>query len=257
MVMPTTAKGLGGLLATTAMLAFAGGLAVAQEQQQGDAVTTTVPVEQPAAQEQPAGEAAEGQAATGEEPAQPQVAEEPATDEPAQPQVTEEQPPAEEGVQEELAEEPAAGEDAEEQVATDAPRPPEGPFIDVQDEGTLLAGDLQGLSVIGAEGDSIGTIDDLILHPEGGIFGAVVSVGGFLGIGAKEVALSWNEFQYAPEEQVARVNFTREDLEQAPDFKTLADIEAEQMAMQQQQMPDQGAVPAPGAMPEPAAGGSQ
>jgi hypothetical protein len=122
-------KVLRGLLATTAMAALAGGLAVAQEQQTGDPVTKTVPVEQPAAQEQPAGEATEEQ-------------------------VTEEQPATEEGAQEEMVEEqPAAEEEADEQVATDAPTPPEGPFIEVQEEGTLLASDLQGLSVLGAGGE--------------------------------------------------------------------------------------------------------
>lgn len=163
---------------------------------------------------------------------------------------------AQQQLQEEQAEEPAAGQQAEEQPAAEEeagqqaaeeqpPSPPEGPFIAEQEGDTLLASELQGLTILGADGEEIGAINDVILHPEGGIFGATVSVGGFLGIGAKEVALSWTQFEYMPEEQLARVDLTREQLEETPDFKSLADIRAEeeaaaaqqQMQQQQQQQP--------------------
>jgi hypothetical protein len=133
---------------------------------------------------------------------------------------------------------PAEDQATQEQAAA----APEEVFIPAQEEGHLLATELMNVSVIDAEGNDIGGIDDVIVDPEGGIFGAVVSVGGFLGIGAKEVAVSWSEFKYLPEEQSANLNVTRADLEAAPDFMTLADIRAEEeaAAAQQQQQMQQG-----------------
>lgn len=140
------------------------------------------------------------------------------------------------------AQEQPVEEQASEQQAAQAP---EGVFIPEQKEGLLLATELMNVTVLDAEGEDIGGVDDLILDPEGGIFGAVVSVGGFLGIGEKQVALSWSEFKYSPEEQLANLNVTRAQLEEAPDFMTLADIRAEEEAaaaqqQQQQQMQQQG-----------------
>ena len=61
-----------------------------------------------------------------------------------------------------------------------------------------------------------------------------MSVGGFLGMGAKEVALSWNELDVRPEERVVEVDLTREQLELAPSFKDRDTILAEQQAEEAQ-----------------------
>lgn len=197
--------------------------ALAQQADDPSVTTTTVPIQQQETQaqdQQPLEEQA--QPAQDEPAAEPQVTEEEAIEEqPAEEQVTEEQP---------LEEEPT-----EEQAGV----APEETFVSAQEEGLLLTTELMNVTVIDAQGESIGGIDDIIVDPDGGIFGAVVSVGGFLGLGAKQVALSWNEFQYSPEEQTARLNVTREELEQAPDFQTLADIRAEEEAALAQQQADQ------------------
>ncbi len=197
--------------------------ALAQQADDPSVTTTTVPIQQQETQaqdQQPLEEQA--QPAQDEPAAEPQVTEEEAIEEqPAEEQVTEEQP---------LEEEPT-----EEQAGV----APEETFVSAQEEGLLLTTELMNVTVVDAQGESIGGIDDIIVDPDGGIFGAVVSVGGFLGLGAKQVALSWNEFQYSPEEQTARLNVTREELEQAPDFQTLADIRAEEEAALAQQQADQ------------------
>lgn len=210
------------LLTGTAVVALAMP-ALAQQADDPSVTTTTVPIQQQETQaqdQQPLEEQA--QPAQDEPAAEPQVTEEEAIEEqPAEEQVTEEQP---------LEEEPT-----EEQAGV----APEETFVSAQEEGLLLTTELMNVTVIDAQGESIGGIDDIIVDPDGGIFGAVVSVGGFLGLGAKQVALSWNEFQYSPEEQTARLNVTREELEQAPDFQTLADIRAEEEAALAQQQADQ------------------
>jgi sporulation protein YlmC with PRC-barrel domain len=51
-----------------------------------------------------------------------------------------------------------------------------------------------GARVTSLDGESIGSIEDLILDQEdGSVNAAVVSVGGFLGFGGKQIAVDWSE----------------------------------------------------------------
>ncbi len=77
---------------------------------------------------------------------------------------------------------------------------------------------------IAAEGEEIGTVDDLILGGEGEIVGIVVGVGGWLGIGEREVALSWEmvDVQRDPEDPDAFIVLADVDpqaVENAPEFE--------------------------------------
>jgi hypothetical protein len=53
-----------------------------------------------------------------------------------------------------------------------------------------------GATVFNDGNERIGTISDLIVTPEGGISEAVLSVGGFLGIGAKLVGVPYDQLQF-------------------------------------------------------------
>jgi PRC-barrel domain len=53
-----------------------------------------------------------------------------------------------------------------------------------------------GTTVYNDENQGIGTIDDLILGQDGRISVAVISVGGFLGIGSKLVAVSFDRLRF-------------------------------------------------------------
>lgn len=64
--------------------------------------------------------------------------------------------------------------------------------------GAFRSSQLVGATVYGEDGNSIGTVDDLLLDEQGTIKEAVVSVGGFLGIGNKLVAVSWNQLKLQP-----------------------------------------------------------
>lgn len=61
------------------------------------------------------------------------------------------------------------------------------------DRTALKAEDLQGLAVYDANQEHVGEISELILSEDGKITNVVVDVGGFLGIGEKPVALSFDE----------------------------------------------------------------
>jgi sporulation protein YlmC with PRC-barrel domain len=103
-------------------------------------------------------------------------------------------------------------------------------FVDMQASGQWLASDLMGLNVVGSNNESIGSVSDLLVDEDGNIHAAVVGVGGFLGIGQKNVAISFESLDIATDKNgdpQARLTLTKEELESAPDFKTAAAAKAE------------------------------
>lgn len=76
-----------------------------------------------------------------------------------------------------------------------------------------------GTSVYNTAGESIGTIEDVMLDKlSNGIMFAVVGFGGFLGIGEKYHALPWSVLDYDEQRGGYVVPFTREQLEAAPSY---------------------------------------
>ena len=151
-----------------------------------------------------------------------------------------EQPPV---AAEEPAETPAEQEVTEEKEATP---PPDMTFIQVQDEAQFLADEeVIGKDVVNIMDEEVGTIADLVMDQDQKLVGVVLSVGGFLGIAEKWVAVPVEEIDFPTAEQPARllVAVTEEQLKNAPDFTTRAAVEAEaeaeaeraQEGMQQQQ----------------------
>ncbi len=55
-----------------------------------------------------------------------------------------------------------------------------------------LANDLIGMKVISQQGESLGKIEDIVVHPGGEISYAVLSFGGWLGVGDKLFAMPWS-----------------------------------------------------------------
>jgi hypothetical protein len=175
------------------------------------------------------GEGAEA-AAQGEQAAEPIEAEQP-------PVSAEEQP----------AEEPLAPELAEEEEATP---PADMQFIQVQDEAQFLADEeVIGKDVVNVMDEKVGSIADLVMDQDQKLVGVVLSVGGFLGIGEKWVAVAVDQIDFPTDEQPARllVAVTEEQLKNAPDFMTRAAVEAEEAAAQaeQQAMEQQQQIPSP------------
>ena len=87
------------------------------------------------------------------------------------------------------------------------------------------AGDMSANAVIGtkisnANKDTVGTVEDLYLDGQGAIKTVVVSVGGFLGIGAKEVAVKWTDLKQTRDGKslVLLTNLSKDDLKALPDF---------------------------------------
>jgi sporulation protein YlmC with PRC-barrel domain len=86
-----------------------------------------------------------------------------------------------------------------------------------------LASDLIGSAVYGSsseDADMIGDVNDIVISPEGDVASVIVGVGGFLGIGEKDVAVSYETIEWVDRdgERWLVANMTREQLEAAPAF---------------------------------------
>jgi len=103
------------------------------------------------------------------------------------------------------------------------PKPVEGQII-LQDKSTLLASAIIGSSVYSPSDESVGDVNDLVIKPTGEIEAVVVGVGGFIGIGEKDVAIALDRFTMEPTEDLAStkmvLNATKEELQAAPAFKS-------------------------------------
>jgi putative membrane protein len=76
---------------------------------------------------------------------------------------------------------------------------------------------LLGSPVVNTKGDKVGKIEDVVLDQTGRYF-AVLSVGGFLGIGDKDVAMPLNDLQLGEEEAYLMSAATEDQLKQMPEY---------------------------------------
>ena len=82
------------------------------------------------------------------------------------------------------------------------------------------ASKLIGSSVTNMQDQSVGTIDDVVLDNDGKIVSVLVSVGGFLGLGEKRVAVAFKELLISRAEDgdpIVKVTLSKQALETAPD----------------------------------------
>lgn len=81
-----------------------------------------------------------------------------------------------------------------------------GGFITQQQVGEVRAPKLVGVSVYDKDNKSIGKIDDLLMDKEGKVQAVVIGVGGFLGIGKKDVALPYDAIHWQTEQRTVATN---------------------------------------------------
>ena len=95
--------------------------------------------------------------------------------------------------------------------------------ITEQKSDQLLASKLKGTNVMGSNNEKIGDVSDILFDKDGKVLAYVVGVGGFLGIGAKDVALSPASFQVMPandkDSMKLKLAMTKDELKNAAEFK--------------------------------------
>lgn len=102
-----------------------------------------------------------------------------------------------------------------------------GSYLTEQGPTQISANDYIGSAVYTSADESIGSVTNLILEENGGIVAAVVGVGGFLGIGAKDVAVPMDKLTVTRDTQNGTIRLTTtetaETLKAAPEFVTMKD----------------------------------
>ena len=96
-------------------------------------------------------------------------------------------------------------------------------FVTKQSTDQHLASKFNGTDVIGADDAKIGDVSDLLFDKDHKIIAFIVGVGGFLGIGAKDVAIDPASFQAVPGKDATdmklRLSMTKDELKAAPAFE--------------------------------------
>jgi sporulation protein YlmC with PRC-barrel domain len=82
----------------------------------------------------------------------------------------------------------------------------QGQFMTQMQPNQIMASKLIGTKVVSANNESIGDINDVIVDRQGQAVAAVVGVGGFLGIGEKDVAVPFASLEFATRDQVNAMN---------------------------------------------------
>jgi hypothetical protein len=98
------------------------------------------------------------------------------------------------------------------------------PLTQPAQQGTQAPTRLQGSHLIGltlrnSANESIGSIDDVLVDPDGRVRQVVVSVGGFLGIGDRKVAIAWDQLRFDAAHNVAMVNLTKDQVRAMPEYR--------------------------------------
>jgi sporulation protein YlmC with PRC-barrel domain len=89
------------------------------------------------------------------------------------------------------------------------------------DPGKIRSQDLVGTTVYGANDERVGEIGDLVLTKDSKIDSVIMDVGGFLGMGEKEVAVGMDKLKFMEDKagkSYLYTNFTKEQLKAQPAY---------------------------------------
>lgn len=92
--------------------------------------------------------------------------------------------------------------------------------VTADETNTLIAADkVQGTAVYDASGERLGTIDSLMLNKRSGkVAYAVMSFGGFLGIGERYHPLPWDKLTYDTDKGGYNIGYTQDELRAGPTY---------------------------------------
>lgn len=108
----------------------------------------------------------------------------------------------------------------------------EVPFITSQQSGEWLAHRLSGTKVLNSKGEIIGEVADVVLDQSGKAQAVVISLGGFLGLGSKEVAVPYSAIRLGEVVEGSRLvvlDVTEAQLQAAAAYKATDPTEADRL----------------------------
>jgi sporulation protein YlmC with PRC-barrel domain len=92
--------------------------------------------------------------------------------------------------------------------------------------GQVSTSDLLNKSVKSVSGENVGDVNDIRIDKSGKVAAVIVGVGGFLGLGEKNVALPYEQLSFtrgADGALIITADVTKESLQSAPEWKAPAD----------------------------------
>jgi sporulation protein YlmC with PRC-barrel domain len=120
------------------------------------------------------------------------------------------------------------GQTPEPAQTADTAQPPDG-IIPMQDQNTFLTSNLIGATIYNSKDETVGDINDVIVSRDGKVDGVVVGVGGFLGLGEKDVAIEMSKLKMVETDTGLKLVFdaNRDELAAAPEFKPMEEMQAD------------------------------
>lgn len=95
-------------------------------------------------------------------------------------------------------------------------------FVSSQKPDQWLATKFKGTDVLGSDNEKIGDVSDILFDKTGKVDAFIISVGGFLGVGSKEVALAPSSFDVVPGQNGSsdklKISATKDQLQDAQNF---------------------------------------
>lgn len=97
--------------------------------------------------------------------------------------------------------------------------PPSDAVVPQQDSAEMLGDWLLSTSVTSPDGETIGSIKDFIITEDGQITAVILGVGGFLGIGEKDIAVDYSLLDIQYDGNAIQLAMTREEADAAPEYQ--------------------------------------
>jgi sporulation protein YlmC with PRC-barrel domain len=93
-------------------------------------------------------------------------------------------------------------------------------FVATQAAGEQSTSSIIGLRIENSGGDKLGDINYLVLDNAGKVSTVVIGVGGFLGVGEKNVGVPYGELKFSDKDghQIAVIDATKDALSSAPNY---------------------------------------
>lgn len=85
--------------------------------------------------------------------------------------------------------------------------------------GAVPADQLLGADVKNANNETIGEVESIYIDQNGKIQSVIVGVGGFLGLGQRDVEMNWNSLVVADGGETVRTTMTKDQLKSMPEYK--------------------------------------
>jgi sporulation protein YlmC with PRC-barrel domain len=114
------------------------------------------------------------------------------------------------------------------EAATYATSSESAQFLDEQKPDDWLVSTLIEKPAVNSQGETIGDVNDLVTDRNGKVIAALIGVGGFLGIGEKDVAVRFEDLKLTRDDNdnvKVTLDVSKEMLASAPDYKTLEEQE--------------------------------